>query len=446
LSNGSFRTAPDDSTGANSRDGSNPGPQARCGSNGSKEESKTSSAEDAPKALPKSILKPWTPKTDAQPEGWQQDSTTTEQQSSWKALLGGLRKGSDITSMLIPAEFIRPESSLERIQDTMQHGRLLEDIARKGTTPVERMKAVVRFHVSGIIRAIFDGKKPYNPVLGETCAWNFDHASPGMSETKMVCEQVSHHPPISAFYLFNKTLGLGLEGYAEICPRFTGNTIVVPFKGERRLQINHLGEVYVMTVANLVYRGLFVGSRGAEWTGTVKIACARTGLRCKLDLKPLGMLGMWGTWHRVEGTLKAQAPSGKKVLVGTISGNWDKVLYYTDSNTPGALPEVLYDFEAAAASSKPKTIQPPQAVLPTDSKVVWRDLSDALGKREMKRANQVKIRIESQQREIAAKHAKDGVACKPRFFAKGRPGSAEALWCPKLGEIEAFASSSMLSV
>ena len=30
---------------------------------------------------------------------------------------------SDITAMLIPAEFIRAESSLERLQDTMQHGR-----------------------------------------------------------------------------------------------------------------------------------------------------------------------------------------------------------------------------------------------------------------------------------------------------------------------------------
>jgi len=62
--------------------------------------------------------------------------TSTEQQSSWKALLGGLRKNSDITSMLIPAEFIRPESSLERLQDTMQHGRLLEDVVASPSSAV----------------------------------------------------------------------------------------------------------------------------------------------------------------------------------------------------------------------------------------------------------------------------------------------------------------------
>lgn len=37
-------------------------------------------------------------------------------------------------------------------------------------------------------RAIFDGKKPYNPVLGETCAWGFGHGEDGI--TRMVCEQV----------------------------------------------------------------------------------------------------------------------------------------------------------------------------------------------------------------------------------------------------------------
>ena len=54
---------------------------------------------------------------------------------------------------------------------------------------------------------------------------------------------------------------------AETCPRFTGNSVVVPFKGERRLRIPRLGETYVLTVANLVYRGLLFGARGAECGG-----------------------------------------------------------------------------------------------------------------------------------------------------------------------------------
>ena len=48
------------------------------------------------------------------------------------------------------------------------------------------------------------------------------------------------------------------------------------------------------------YRGLVVGSRGAEWVGKVVVKCEQTGLSAKLNFKPLGWLGMWGSWHRVE--------------------------------------------------------------------------------------------------------------------------------------------------
>lgn len=42
------------------------------------------------------------------------------QESKWKVLLADLRKGADLTSMLIPAEFIRPQSVLERLGFLMQ--------------------------------------------------------------------------------------------------------------------------------------------------------------------------------------------------------------------------------------------------------------------------------------------------------------------------------------
>ena len=53
-------------------------------------------------------------------------------------------------------------------------------------------------------------KKPYNPILGETfrCYW----LHPNGTKTHFVAEQVSHHPPVSAFYLSNRK-----EGYVVNC-------------------------------------------------------------------------------------------------------------------------------------------------------------------------------------------------------------------------------------
>ena len=70
----------------------------------------------------------------------------------------------------------------------MQHGKLLEEIPACNN-PVDRMIAVVRFHVSGIIRAAFDGKKPYNPVMGETFAVEFDHQCEAGGFSRLLCEQ-----------------------------------------------------------------------------------------------------------------------------------------------------------------------------------------------------------------------------------------------------------------
>ena len=210
---------------------------------------------------------------------WTQDVTTMEQEAQWKLLLRDLRKGADLTNMVIPAQFIRPQSVLERLAFLMQHGKYLEGIS-SASSPLARLKAVVSFHMSGLVREVFDGKKPYNPILGETCAWAFRHPESGKGVTRMVCEQVSHHPPISAMHIHNETLGISVEGAALIEAKFTGNTVLVPFKGTRKLRIHGLDEEYLLTVPSLQYRGVMLGP---------KVAFATFSLACRLQ--PDGSFG-----------------------------------------------------------------------------------------------------------------------------------------------------------
>ena len=48
-------------------------------------------------------------------------------------------------------------------------------------------------------------KKPYNPILGEVFQCQYDWGDAG--KTLYVAEQVSHHPPVSAFYSTNRKGG-----------------------------------------------------------------------------------------------------------------------------------------------------------------------------------------------------------------------------------------------
>jgi hypothetical protein len=114
--------------------------------------------------------------------------------------------------------------------DFFAHPDLFLDIP-DGNSPEERMIRALKWYLSSFHagRKSSIAKKPYNPILGETfrCHWkvpsekgNSSHpavtvdsircpkevakesALPecGPDELTFIAEQVSHHPPISAFY------------------------------------------------------------------------------------------------------------------------------------------------------------------------------------------------------------------------------------------------------
>ncbi|XP_074082287.1 oxysterol-binding protein-related protein 8-like [Macrotis lagotis] len=68
--------------------------------------------------------------------------------------------------------------------------------------PYFRLKRVVKWYLSGFYKKPQGLKKPYNLVLGEIfrCPWVHPRTN---SKTFYIAEQVSHHPPISAFYISN---------------------------------------------------------------------------------------------------------------------------------------------------------------------------------------------------------------------------------------------------
>uniref|UniRef100_A0A915L8A8 Oxysterol-binding protein n=1 Tax=Romanomermis culicivorax TaxID=13658 RepID=A0A915L8A8_ROMCU len=75
-------------------------------------------------------------------------------------------------------------------------------------------------------------KKPYNPILGEKfrCFWrkndDDDDDDSAQGRTFYVAEQVSHHPPVSAFFASN-SLSAILIGNAKICLLNRGETYTV---------------------------------------------------------------------------------------------------------------------------------------------------------------------------------------------------------------------------
>lgn len=129
-------------------------------------------------------------------------------------------------------------------------------------------------------------KKPYNPILGESfrCYW----LHPNSSRTFYIAEQVSHHPPISAFYVTNRKDGFCISGSILAKSKFYGNSVSAILDGTAKLTFLNRGETYAITMPYAHCKGILMGTLTMELGGKVEIICDKTGYRTELEfrLKP----------------------------------------------------------------------------------------------------------------------------------------------------------------
>nr|GFD56721.1 hypothetical protein [Tanacetum cinerariifolium] len=87
-----------------------------------------------------------------------------------------------------------------------------------------------------------------NAFLGELFMGRWEDEELG--ETRLVSEQVSHHPPITACYIWNDKHGVRAEGFTEQEITFSGS-VSIKQKGYAMLHIDKYNEDYLMPVPNV---------------------------------------------------------------------------------------------------------------------------------------------------------------------------------------------------
>ncbi|CAI9574095.1 unnamed protein product [Staurois parvus] len=102
--------------------------------------------------------------------------------------------GLELSKITMPIVFNEPLSFLQRITEYMEHTYLINK-ACSCTNPLLRMQSVAAFAVSAVASQWERTGKPFNPLLGET--YELIREDLGF---RFISEQVSHHPPVSAFY------------------------------------------------------------------------------------------------------------------------------------------------------------------------------------------------------------------------------------------------------
>lgn len=418
--------------------------------------------------------------------------------SKFQIILGLLKKMigvKDIVGMRIslPAQLLDPISNLEywTYMDRPDYFSAISD----PDDPVERMAAVVRWYLSKDLKFVKNRLvKPYNSILGEQFMAHLDAeaAPPAFSgktqpegpkrRVTMSIEQISHHPPVSAFLYECADKGIVARGVDHICAKFTGTSVrVAPGKDNHGIFVvlrQRDDEEYACTHPTAYINGWLRGSLYVSVSEVTVITCEKTGLQAVLEYKEEKWFAK--TKNAIEGRifkLKGPAPTpsltqlGKSAsksslkkkrqsvasldgdlsspvtehkphwtehlggmemkdafdpnregeTVATITGSWRAEMSIQRGN---GKPVPFLDMQNIEVA--PKEVRPLSEQGPNESRNIWREVTDAIKRKEYSKATNLKHALEDAQRARAQKRKEENAPFVSELFLPvklwGRPG------------------------
>ncbi|CAG5000121.1 unnamed protein product [Parnassius apollo] len=321
-------------------------------------------------------------------------------------LLKQVRPGMDLSKVVLPTFILEPRSFLDKLSDNYYHADILAE-AQTLEDPYQRFKCVLRWYLSGLYRKPKGLKKPYNPVLGEVfrCCWKDRQ---GDTYTYYIAEQVSHHPPISAFYVSNRKDGFVIEGSLLARSKFYGNSTSAILEGCARIHLLNWGETYVTTAPYAHCKGIVIGTLSMELGGKVHIICQNTGYQADVEFKLRSFLGGADQTNAISGRIK----KGKDTIA-TVEGYWDGRIDIKDKRTGEE--SNLLDVGILKEQRMTRYLMKLEHQQEHESQRLWMHVSEAILNDDQVAATEQKTIIEEAQRA----HAKGLLSpWTPRLFRK----------------------------
>ena len=270
----------------------------------------------------------------------------------------------------------------------------------------------------------------------------FDCGSSTATQTSarlvFLCEQVLHHPPVSAYFAQCIDKGIDLSGYDQISAKFTGASVRV-YPGEHNKGIymtlkSRSNEEYSLKhpTANLTGFISFKMHPYITVQDSAYIRCPQTKLKAIINYLDEPMLGR--ARFAVEGVVfrydpendvidKIKAVPDEKV-VGVVQGTWRGKIYYTPAKklSPNYRKyaaktnkqHLLLDLEVLSILEK--------QVIPTEDQDVresrrfWEPVTKAILAKEFTIATREKHKIEQRQRDEALVRHENNQPWRSRFF------------------------------
>ncbi|EHA23076.1 hypothetical protein CBS147343_5541 [Aspergillus niger] len=352
---------------------------------------------------------------------------------SWTSFLKSIASFNGDLSSLTAPPFILSSTSLTEYSAYWAEHPALFVAAAKEADPEKRALAVLKWFLSTLHQQycsrsekLGSEKKPLNPFLGELFLGKWD-SDADVGETTLISEQVSHHPPATAYAIRNEKHGVELQGYNAQKASFS-STIQIKQIGHALLTLTPPGadkndpsqqERYLITLPHLHIESLIYGTPFVELEKSTRIASS-TGYVAKIDYSGKGWLS--GKKNTFSAILFKENEGEKKPLY-TVDGQWSDSFVIKDSRK-----HEVDRFSVKHTKTTPLTLAPVDQQDLYESRRAWADVAAGIERGDMDAVSVAKSKIENAQRELRRVEKSEGREWDRRFFKRVNDTDDEEFW------------------
>ncbi|KAF3760924.1 Oxysterol-binding protein [Cryphonectria parasitica EP155] len=322
----------------------------------------------------------------------------------------------DLSNVTAPPFFLAPSSVVEvghcwsQRPGVFAAPALEPDPARRGLLVLRMILIAMRsqFYVAGSPTVSI--KKPLNAFLGEL----FMASSGKLASTRLVAEQVSHHPPITAMAIIDDENGIRADGYARVEMTFS-SSVDIKQVGHAILSIDRYDdEKYLIPLPDVKVRGFLSGRLYPEVLGTYTIVSS-SGYVSEMTFSGAGVFR--GKKNSFQARMYRK-DDPKKTPIYEVEGCWSEGWTVKDSRTGEVLEK--YDVDAVENRPAPMHVAPIEKQDPWESRRAWAGVVDALDRGEFRDVVAEKSKLEQAQRRMRAEERRTGTSFEPLLFRSCR--------------------------
>jgi hypothetical protein len=314
----------------------------------------------------------------------------------------------DLSNITAPPFVLTTQSTVEFPAYWAEHTSLFLAPARE-PDPAKRALLVLRWYLTSLKNQQYGGrdekegvKKPLNAFLGELflASWESE------GTTRLVSEQVSHHPPVTACCLWNEGKGIRAEGYTRQEISFSGS-INVRQIGHAILHLDAYDEDYLIPLPDVKIKGILSGTLYPELSGKYHIVSS-SGFVAEIDFSGKGFLS--GKKNSVDAILYRE--ENKNSPLFTVSGQWNDQIMIQEGDG-GAEIETI---DVRSLVLTPMLVDSLEEQDDWESRKAWAGVITALNRGDMQKTVDEKSKVEQAQRELRTLEESKGVKWEPLFF------------------------------